>query len=131
MAAEMRGAESLLPQNPHPRTMNAPTDTPPRARLANTECLAILTSSHLVAQLDDIQKRALFRAVHALARRVAYKERAARNKADKGAFFTPPEILADPPFVTPAPAPLSPDAPPMTDPSAPSPDAAETQTTNE
>jgi hypothetical protein len=29
------------------------------------------------------------------------------------------------------PAPLSPDAPPMTEPSAPAPDAAETQTTNE
>lgn len=76
-------------------------DTPPRARLANTECLAILTSSYLVSKLDDLQKRALFRAVHALARVVAYKERAARNKADKA-------------------------APPMTEPSAPAPDAAET-----
>ena len=92
------------------------TDTPPPAKLANTECLAILTSSYLVAKLDDIQKRALFRAVHALARRVAYKERAIRNKAARGEFHTPQEvadaILADPPFVTPAPAPLSPDAPP-------------------
>ena len=102
------------------------TDTPP-AKLANTECLAILTSSYLVAKLDDIQKRALFRAVHALARFVAYKERYARNKADKGAFFTPDAVLADPPFVTPAPAPLSPDVPPMTEPSAPAPDAAETK----
>ena len=34
--------------------------------------------------------------------------------------------LGLPPFVTPAPAPLSPDVPPMTDPSAPAPDAAET-----
>ena len=107
------------------------TDTPPPARLANTECLAILTSSYLVAKLDDIQKRALFRAVHALARRVAYKERAMRNKAARGEFHTPQEvadaILADPPFVTPAPAPLSPDVPPMTEPSAPAPDAAETK----
>ena len=49
------------------------------------------------------------------------------DRKSKGAFYTPPEILADPPFVTPTPAPLSPDAPPMTDPSAPATDAAETK----
>lgn len=102
------------------------TNTPP-AKLANTECLAILTSSYLVAKLDDIQKRALFRAIHALARKVMQNERNRRaQEARKGAFYTPDAVLADPPFVTPAPAPLSPDVPPMTEPSAPAPDAAET-----
>ena len=36
------------------------------------------------AGLDDAQKRALFRAVHALARRVAQKERNARSRAARG-----------------------------------------------
>ena len=90
--------------------MNEQLPTPP-SRLSNTECLAILTSSYLVAKLTDEQKRALFRAVHALARRVAYKERWARKNADKGEYHTPDEVLANPPFA-PTPAPLSPDAPP-------------------
>ena len=60
--------------------------------------------------------------------RADYARNLAARKADKGAFFTPPAIitLANPPFVTPAPAPLSPDVQPVTEPSAPAPDADET-----
>lgn len=59
------------------------TSTPPpaRRRLSNAQCIAILTGSYIVAKLDDTEKRALFRAVHALARRVAQKERNERSRA--------------------------------------------------
>ena len=67
--------------------------TPPPVRFSNADCLAILTSSHLVAGLDDAQKRALFRAVHALARRVAQKERNARSRASRG--VAPAEPVTD------------------------------------
>lgn len=66
---------------------------PPPVRLSNADCLAILTSSHMVAGLDDAQKRALFRAVHALARRVAQKERNARSRAARG--IAPAEPVTD------------------------------------
>ena len=79
-----------------------PHENEPR-RLSNTECLAILTSSHLVAKLVGMENRALFRAVHALARRVMQKERNMRSRAERaGAFVTPPSVaeavLANPPF---------------------------------
>lgn len=79
------------------------TETPPP--LSNLECLSVLTDSHLVSGLTPTQSRALTRAVHALARREMQKERNRRSKeARKGAFFTPPEVLANPPFApTPAP----------------------------
>ena len=78
-------------------------ETPPP--LSNLECIATLTSSHLLARLDETQRRALLRAVHALSRREMQKGRNRRAKeARKGAYFTPPEILANPPFApTPAP----------------------------
>lgn len=76
--------------------MNA---TPSPSPLSNTECLSILTDSHLVSGLTPLQPRALLRAVHALARRTMQKERNARaREARKGAYFTPSEILANPPF---------------------------------
>lgn len=59
--------------------------TPPPARLSNLECLSIITDSHLVARLTDSQKRALLRAVHALARRVMQKERNMRSRAARNA----------------------------------------------
>lgn len=63
------------------------------------ECLQILTSSNLVAKLDDTQKRALFRAVHALCRRVAYRERNFRAKAERSGEIlqiqTPPSVALD------------------------------------
>ena len=75
------------------------TETPPPSPLSNTECLSILTDSHLVGVLTPLQSRALLRAVHALARRTMQKERNARaRESRKGAFFTPPAILANPPF---------------------------------
>jgi hypothetical protein len=59
-----------------------------------------LTDSRLVAGLAPNQSRALFRAVHALARRTMQKERNARVKAAR--YHTPPEVadavLANPPF---------------------------------
>jgi len=83
------------------------TETPPP--LSNLECIAILTSFHLLARLDETQRRALLRAVHALARREMQKERNRRAKESrKGAFFAPQEVaeavLANPPF-DPTPAP--------------------------
>ena len=69
---------------PAVESSSATPPPPPPVRLSNADCLAILTSSHLVAGLDDAQKRALFRAVHALARRVAQKERNARSRAARG-----------------------------------------------
>jgi hypothetical protein len=77
--------------------MNEQLPQPPPSRLSNLECLAILTDSRLVARLADSQKRALLRAVHALARREMQKERNMRNR-DKGAYRTPDAVLANPPF---------------------------------
>jgi hypothetical protein len=75
------------------------TETPPP--LSNAECLSILTDSNLVAGLAPNQSRALFRAVHALARRTMQKERNARVRAAR-TFHTPPEdaaaVLTNPPF---------------------------------
>ena len=105
--------------------MNTETPHP----LSNLECLSILTDSRLVSPLGDMQKRALLRAVHALARREMQKERNERNRRTRGVHFTPPEILANPPFA-PTPAPLSPDAPPC----VPAPEtnpATETEAANE
>jgi hypothetical protein len=74
------------------------TETP--THLSNAECLSILTDSHLVAGLAPTQSRALFRAVHALARRTMQKERNARAKAAR--YHTPTEVadvvLSNPPF---------------------------------
>jgi len=116
---------SPQPKNTTP-TMN--TETPPP--LSNLECLSILTDSRLVSPLGEMQKRALLRAVHALARREMQKDRNRRAKdARKGAFFTPPEVLANPPF-DPTPAPLSPDAPPCVPAPETNPDT-ETEAANE
>ena len=107
--------------------MNTETPPPP---LSNLECLSVLTDSRLVSHLTPTQSRALTRAVHALARREMQKERNRRAKdARKGALFTPPEVLANPPFA-PTPDPLSPDAPPC----VPAPEtnpATETEAANE
>lgn len=115
--------------------MNAPTDTPPLTPHELTRTEAIVELCKLAFGADDRQRLAVLKAIKALGKEIKHRADYARNlaarKADKGAFFTPDAILADPPFVTPAPTPLSPDVPPMTDPSAPSPVAAETQTTNE
>ena len=124
----MRGAESLLP-NPNPQTMNTPTDPLTPHELTRTEVIVELCK--LAYGADDRQRLAVIKAVKALGKEIKHRADYARNlaarKADKGAFFTPDAVLADPPFVTPAPAPLSPDVPPMTDPSAPATDAAETK----
>ena len=58
---------------------------PPPARLSNLECLSILTDSRLVAPMTDAQRRALLRAVHALARRVMQKERNLRSRDARNA----------------------------------------------
>ena len=117
---------NISPQPNTTTTMNTATPHP----LSNLECLSILTDSRLVSPLGDMQKRALLRAVHALARREKQKERNRRAKeARKGAYFTPQEILANPPFAQ-TPAPLSPDAPPC----VPAPEtnpATETEAANE
>lgn len=106
------------------------TETPdtPHARLSNAECLSILTDSRLVSRLTQSQTLALFRAVHALARRTMQKERNMRNR-EKGAFHTPDAVLANPPFAQ-TPATLSPEAPPC----VPAPDTnpeTETEAANE
>jgi hypothetical protein len=79
--------------------MNTETPHP----LSNAECLSVLTDNRLVRELNPIQTRALFRAVHALARRTMQKERNARAKAAR--YHTPPEVadavLANPPFAHP------------------------------
>ena len=116
---------NISPQPNTTTTMN--TETPPP--LSNLECLSILTDSRLVSPLGEMQKRALLRAVHALARRSAQKERNERNRRSRGVYFTPPEVLANPPFA-PTPDPLSPDAPPC----VPAPEtnpATETEAANE
>jgi hypothetical protein len=73
-------------------------ETPPP--LSNAECLSVLTDNRLVRELNPTQSRALFRAVHALARRTMQRERNARAKAAR--YHTPPEdaaaVLANPPF---------------------------------
>lgn len=125
----MRGTESILPNTQtHPRTMN--DNTPPLTPHELTRTEAIVELCKLAFGADDRQRLAVIKAVKALGKEIKHRADYARNlaarKADKGAFYTPDAILADPPFVTPAPAPLSPDAPPMTEPSAPAPDAAET-----
>ena len=111
------------------------TDTPTRTPHELTRTEAIVELCKLAFGADDRQRLAVLKAVKALGKEIKHRADYARNlaarKADKGAFFTPPEILSDPPFVTPSPAPLLPDAPPMTEPSAPAPDAAETPKTNE
>ena len=126
----MRGTESILPNTQtHPRTMN--DNTPPLTPHELTRTEAIVELCKLAFGADDRQRLAVIKAVKALGKEIKHRADYARNlaarKADKGAFYTPDAILADPPFVTPAPAPLSPDAPPMTEPSAPAPDAVETK----
>ena len=118
--------------------MNAPTDTPPLTphELTSVEAIVEICKIGYAEGTSDRQRLAILKAAKALAKTVKHRKDYARNlaarKADNGAFYTPDAILADPPFVTPAPAPLSPDVPPMTEPSAPAPDAAETKTeTNE
>jgi hypothetical protein len=75
------------------------TETPPP--LSNAECLSVLTDNRLIRELNPTQSRALFRAVHALARRTMQKERNARVRAAR-TFHTPPEVaaavLSNPPF---------------------------------
>lgn len=108
-------------------------NTPPLTPHELTRTEAIVELCKLAFGADDRQRLAVLKAVKALGKEIKHRADYARNlaarKADKGAFFTPDAVLADPPFVTPAP--LSPDVPPMTEPSAPAPDAAETPTTNE
>ena len=106
--------------------MNTETPPPP---LSNAEAVQILTDGRLLASLTPRQKDAVLRAVHLVSRRSAQKERNERNRRARGAYFTPQEVLANPPFAQ-TPAPLSPDAPPC----FPAPEtnpATETEATNE
>jgi hypothetical protein len=106
--------------------MNTETPPPP---LSNAEAVQILTDGRLLASLTPRQKDAVLRAVHLVSRRSAQKERNARNRRTRGAYFTPQEILANPPFA-PTPAPLSPDAPPCVPAPETNPDT-ETEAANE
>ena len=113
-AAVMRGAESLLPNpNPQPRTMNENTPHLTPHELTRTE--AIVELCKLAFGADDRQRLAVLKAVKALGKEIKHRADYARNLAARKAFFAP------------APAPISPDVPPMTEPSAPAPDAAETK----
>jgi len=119
-----RGGFFQQPKNTTP-TMN--TETPPP--LSKAEAVQILTDGRLLASLTPRQKDAVLRAVHLVSRRSAQKERRERNRRARGVHFTPPEVLANPPFA-PTPAPLSPDAPPC----VPAPEtnhATETEAANE
>ena len=106
--------------------MNTETPPPP---LSNAEAVQILTDGRLLASLTQRQKDAVLRAVHLVSRRSAQKERNARNRRARGAFFTPQEIISNPPFA-PTPPPSTPDAPPC----VPAPEtnpATETEAANE
>jgi hypothetical protein len=92
----------------------------------NTPAPTIMTKEEAIVRLCDAARtsadpdflRAVCIAAKCLARAGIHKR---RNHAARSARGLPP-------FITPAPAPLSPDAPPMTETSAPAPDAAEPQT---
>ena len=104
------------------------TETPPQP-LSNAEAVQVLTDGRLLASLTPRQKDAVLRAVHLVSRRSAQKERNARNRRARGAFFTPQEIISNPPFA-PTPPPSTPDAPPC----VPAPEtnpATETEAANE
>ena len=114
------------PQHP---TMNTETPDTPPSTLSNAEAVQILTDGRFLATLTARQKEAILRAVHLVARRVVQKERNDRSRKARGVYFTPRDLLANPPF-GPAPAPLSPDAPPC----VPAPDTnpeTETEAANE
>ena len=109
--------------------MNTETPDTPPSPLSNVEAVQILTDGRLLATLTPRQKDAVLRAVHLVARRAMQKERNIRSRKARGVHFTPPEVLANPPFA-PTPAPLSPDAPPC----VPEPEtnpATETEAANE
>lgn len=105
--------------------MNTETHPP----LSNIEAVQILTDGRLLASLTPRQKDAVLRAVHLVSRRSAQKERNERSRRARGVRFTPPEIIANPPFA-PTPAPLSPDAPPCVTAPETNP-ATETEAANE
>ena len=94
-----------------------------------TPAPTIMTKEEAIVRLcDAAQKstdpdflRAAVIAAKCLARDGLHKRRTHKSRSARGL----------PPLIAPAPAPLSPDVPPMTDPSAPAPDAAETPNTNE
>ena len=91
--------------------------------------MQILTDGRFLATLTPRQKEAILRAVHLVARRVVQKERNDRSRKARGVYFTPRDLIANPPFA-PTPAPLSPDAPPC----VPAPEtntATETEAANE
>jgi hypothetical protein len=73
------------------------TETPPTP-LSSAEAVQILTDGRLLASLTPRQKDAVLRAVHLVSRRSAQKERNERNRRARGVHFTPPEVLANPPF---------------------------------
>lgn len=79
----VRLADAILDNAEARRAPGKMNDTP--SPLSNTEELAILTSSHFVSGLYGRTSRALFCAVHALARRVDKKERNARSRAARAA----------------------------------------------
>lgn len=106
--------------------MNTETPPPP---LSNAEAVQILTDGRLLASLTPRQKDAVLRAVHLVSLRSALKERNARKRMARGTYFTPPAILANPPFA-PTTAPLSPDAPPCVPAPETNPDT-ETEAANE
>jgi hypothetical protein len=93
---------NISPQPNTTTTMNTETPPPP---LSNSEAVQILTDGRLLASLTPRQKDAVLRAVHLVSRRSAQKERNERNRRARGAYFTPPEILANPPFAPCATAP--------------------------
>ena len=92
---------NISPQPNTTPTMNTETPPPP---LSNAEAVQILTDGRLLASLTQRQKDAVLRAVHLVSRRSAQKERNERNRRARGVHFTPPEVLANPPF-SPTPAP--------------------------
>ena len=127
--------------------MNTPTYTPPLTPHELTRTEAIVELCKLAFGADDRQRLAVLKAVKALGKEIKHRADYARNLALRKTEADIKQLTAhadklkgeiaaamgdeDPPFVTPAPAPLSPDVPPMTEPSAPAPDAAETPNTNE
>lgn len=96
------------------------TDIPLIHEMTKEEALVRLCDAARTSADPDFLRAAVI-AAKCLARDGIHKRRTRKSRSARGL----------PPFVTPAPAPLSPDAPPMTEPSAPAPDAAETPTTNE
>lgn len=77
----MRVAESLLPHNPNPRTMNTPTYTPTLTPHELTRTEAIVEICKLAFGADDRQRLAVLKAVKALGKEIKHRADYARNLA--------------------------------------------------